>query len=342
MSTQTCLHPVYVRAIGIEVPCGICFECLKAKKREWVTRLLAESQSYSDSCFVTLTYDGASLPKDNSLHYEHIQLFLKRLRWHLDSIGDPKIRYLCVGEYGPRGSRRPHYHLILFGLRRDTLDLYRPHPSFKYTVSRLLNRFWSYGFNTVGTVTEASIKYCASYCFKKLGTWDKGKDVYYENLARIKTEKMAKLGSLAEHPFDKGAPKYIRKRPMCHTSKGIGRTWCLEQAEQLRKTKYIQRGQFKQAIPRYFRNLLGMTVKDYKDVIDAGEEKMIKEFMEYSHRSPFTGDIRLTYPTEGYIVTKTSSNFYTGEFLLWRKARASQRHLVNLARLAQGFQRSLL
>lgn len=42
-----------------------------------------------------------------------IQLFLKRLRKNLNKYSNEKIRYIAVGEYGPK-TFRPHYHLLLW------------------------------------------------------------------------------------------------------------------------------------------------------------------------------------------------------------------------------------
>ena len=48
----------------------------------------------------------------NVLRYEDVQLFLKRLREKIYRLYGQKIRYYCVGEYGPE-HYRPHWHLIL-------------------------------------------------------------------------------------------------------------------------------------------------------------------------------------------------------------------------------------
>jgi hypothetical protein len=52
------------------------------------------------------------MPLDGSVHKEHLQKFLKLLRFHLNG---RKIRYYAVGEYGSQ-TFRPHYHLIIYGL----------------------------------------------------------------------------------------------------------------------------------------------------------------------------------------------------------------------------------
>lgn len=48
-----------------------------------------------------------------------VQLFMKRLRKHLLKYSNEKIRYVAVGEYGPKHFR-PHYHLLLWFDKLET------------------------------------------------------------------------------------------------------------------------------------------------------------------------------------------------------------------------------
>lgn len=98
----------------ITVPCGKCHACLTNKREEWTIRILEEAKSYLKCCFITLTINdnnivyGATEP---TLVKNDIVLFMKRLRKRLNF----PIRFYCVGEYGTK-TRRPHYHLMIFGL----------------------------------------------------------------------------------------------------------------------------------------------------------------------------------------------------------------------------------
>ena len=47
------------------------------------------------------------------LYYRDIQLFLKRLRKHINKYYGEKIRFYVIGEYGTK-SLRPHWHCLLF------------------------------------------------------------------------------------------------------------------------------------------------------------------------------------------------------------------------------------
>jgi len=132
-----------------------------------------EVRLHDVSSFVTLTYGPEHLPPGESLRYSDVQAFLKRLRkW----AGRP-LRFFCCGEYGPEGNR-PHYHLILFGLRFDDSEPWSRNPNGDVLYrSAVLERLWRLGFCTVGAVTEQSAGYVARYSLKKV-TGDAGKRHY--------------------------------------------------------------------------------------------------------------------------------------------------------------------
>jgi len=128
-----------------EFGCGNCLPCRINYRDLWTMRLLMESQSYAvDEClFVTLTYDQENVPRNGSLQPRDLALFLKRLR---KRIAPKRLRYYGIGEYGEQGER-PHYHLILFGVR--SLDAVR--------------ESWAKGLVHVGTFSEQSAAYVTGY-----------------------------------------------------------------------------------------------------------------------------------------------------------------------------------
>lgn len=168
----SCLNPYVLRLPGSAfpsaVPCRKCILCLSQKSINWGNRIELESLAYSpeEVCFCTLTYSPEHLPtfteaefNDSlgivdpsdepipTLRYSDVQLFLKRLRKMLSY----KIRFFCCGEYGSvRG--RPHYHLIIFGLR--PFD----HP--------LVSLAWSRGIVDVQVAGVKAFSYCAKYMTK--------------------------------------------------------------------------------------------------------------------------------------------------------------------------------
>lgn len=119
--------------------------------------MLLEGAKHKDSSFVTLTYDDEHLPPDNSLSPADLRLFIKRLRkW----MGTKRLRYYAVGEYGERKSR-PHYHMIAFGLSCTPDN------------EKKVREIWGCGHVMLGTVSHASLSYCASYMVKGASHTDK-------------------------------------------------------------------------------------------------------------------------------------------------------------------------
>ena len=80
---------------------------MRAHRRHWTGRLLAESASSVATWFVTLTYGGGDHSAAVVLDYRHVQKSLDRLRRKYD------FKYCVVGEHG--GERdRAHWHAIIF------------------------------------------------------------------------------------------------------------------------------------------------------------------------------------------------------------------------------------
>lgn len=152
----------------LKLPCGQCMECRIAKAREWSIRLLHESFLHERNCFITLTYDDEHLPSNGSLNYDDCQKFLKRLRKFLDENFGRKIRFYACGEYGTM-SMRPHFHLIVFGedfsFDRKIWSVRHGNKLFR---SASLERLWTYGYSSIGSVSYDSVMYVARYVTKKI------------------------------------------------------------------------------------------------------------------------------------------------------------------------------
>jgi len=145
-----------------EIPCGICILCQQEKCRQAAVRITHEAQLWEENSFLTLTYTDAQLPNYNSLNYEHLKKFWKRLR---KAVG--KLRYYAVGEYGDE-SLRPHYHACVFGhafTENRKIVQYTPHLLWD---SPFLEKVWGHGMVRVGTLDYATARYTASYVQKKL------------------------------------------------------------------------------------------------------------------------------------------------------------------------------
>lgn len=140
----------------VDVPCGHCDECREAYARAWSDRCMLEANHSKDVYFLTLTYSDSFNP--GSLRKRDLQLFMKRLR---KQVG-PGCRFFASGEYGPHGSHRPHYHLVLFNCPLSLLP--NGH-------AKEIDKAWPYGFHVVDVVTPKRCAYVAGYTSKKLAGW---------------------------------------------------------------------------------------------------------------------------------------------------------------------------
>lgn len=148
----------------LKLPCGQCTGCRLERSRQWATRVLHESSCYEFNSFVTLTYDNAHLPVNQSLRYRDFQLFMKRLRKHFGP-----VRFYMCGEYGEGVARRPHYHACLFGVFFSDRVYHSKSGSGEDLYSSvLLDSLWQNGLSTIGDVTFDSAAYVARYCMKKV------------------------------------------------------------------------------------------------------------------------------------------------------------------------------
>ena len=147
----------------VQVKCGQCIGCRLDYTRNWAIRCLHESQTHTENCFITLTYDDDNLPSDSSLVKHHLQDFFKRLRRRVEP---KKIKYFACGEYGERYSR-PHYHACVFNHDFEDKELWSTKQGVKLYISKKLQSIWKKGFSTVGDVTFDSAAYVARYILKK-------------------------------------------------------------------------------------------------------------------------------------------------------------------------------
>ena len=166
----------------VEIPCGQCIECRLNRSRRWADRCMLELGYHESSYFLTLTYDNDHIPKNlifdedtgdvyaenATLVKRDLQLFMKSLRSTYKRKGyDNKLRFYACGEYGSQ-TKRPHFHLIVFGLKLDDLVLYkRNFNGDNLYNSQFISDIWKKGFCVVGDVTWESCAYVARYIMKK-------------------------------------------------------------------------------------------------------------------------------------------------------------------------------
>lgn len=249
------------------VPCRKCILCRRKKCREWAIKLYHESQYYSKMCMITLTFRPKFLlsPKLKTLtkYHKHkkydgtvintkkkyttmigphyitdvkktgwlITLFIKKLRKILDT-KDIKISYFAVGEHGTQNTRRAHWHILFFGIDKNTLksvNIGMSKKSKEIYFSPLIDKLWSYkkikiGMHTISDVTTNTIKYVANYTMKKMY---KEKEKQYPTIMR------------------------------CSSHNKIGKKWARRYHLELRKEYLLDKDGFKYSIPEsYYKEML--------------------------------------------------------------------------------------
>lgn len=138
--------------------CGKCIECLKEYSQIWAMRCMDEASMHMQNCCITLTYAET----DGNLHKDHLQKFIKRLRYYVEPT---KIRYFGCGEYGGM-KNRPHYHLIIFGWCPDDLQYLYGRKNVEHYKSKYVEEIWSYGIVEVTHISYEACLYCAKYLTK--------------------------------------------------------------------------------------------------------------------------------------------------------------------------------
>lgn len=228
------------------IPCGQCIGCRIRKREDWACRIEMEAKTSKPHSiwFVTLTYDDKNIPgvnhetgevirgalykrqkgdlKENqTLWYEDVQKFLKRLR----KASEPGLRYFCAGEYGEK-TGRPHYHLILFNYIPEKLEPYRLLSKEGYYTDTRITRCWPYGIHNMSEpATSKAFSYTAGYVTKKIGD---------ETMEHIKRGLRPPFAMMSLKP-------------------GLGEEYYLQNKKQIWEQGYIQLSNGKRAaIPRYF------------------------------------------------------------------------------------------
>lgn len=202
--------------------CGSCEFCRKRRSMELALRCVLHASLYKQNCFLTLTYDESLPGYHNEFQYSDIQKFKKKLRRHCEYHFKKKIQVFNVHEYGKNGKK--HWHLVVFNhdfsTEESPLVLYTVRNGNKLFTSSVLDSLWSFGFSTIGNVTEASAMYQAQYTQKD---------------------------------FKNGNSNNSKRAHSRHS--GIGRDYFLAQYNQILRLGYVPFQGRKAPIPRYFLKL---------------------------------------------------------------------------------------
>lgn len=231
--------------------CGTCLHCRINRSRVWQHRIMLETRLHQESSFITLTYKDETLPEDQSLEPEDLQLFMKRIRYYANKNRERNIRFFGVGEYGST-SFRAHYHVCLFGVSPFEESMVEKAWSF---------RGEPYGHRHNGELNEKSAAYITGYVIK---------DAMQCDPARLgRTPEFMRCSTGGKNPKTKG---------------GIGAGQARLYAQKLRNNKSfkekfvetVKHGRKERPLGRYL-------VKVIADELGATEEDYIQRLYDYQN-----------------------------------------------------------
>lgn len=266
---------------AVKIPCGKCIGCRLEYSRQWANRCMLEAQYYPENqvWFTTVTYNDKYVPKvytedfwkgrvvsGLTLRKRDFQLWMKRLR---KEFSECKIRFFAAGEYGSE-TFRPHYHVILFGLKLDDLELWSTsQKKFPLFTSKRLAKTWSKCYNIDSSTGVPLVDSKGSYAPLAEESWNEG-DKLYEPFGRIVVapcswETCAYTARYTAKKSNTQFPEFFEKfqleAPFTLMSRkpGIGRQY-YEDHKDLYDYRYInlpgKEGGIKFTAPRYYDRLL--------------------------------------------------------------------------------------
>jgi len=265
----------------MEVACGQCLGCRVDHRLMWSIRIVHEASMHVDNfgnSWATLTYrdrsacnpeqtkNGYHIDRQGQLHPQHVSDFIRALR---KGNQDHKIRYFYCGEYGDE-NQRPHYHICLFNHSFNDQYLWKDDEGVYTYTSRELEKYWPWGFSTVGELNMQTASYTAGYCFKKI-TGERANDHY------LRCDEHGEAYWLL--------PEYIRMSTGRGKPSGLGASFYAKYKSDIFPSDISPvpgHGQ-SQLVPRYYQNILA----EQNPVMLEGIKKLRQEFIT-KHAADFT------------------------------------------------------
>lgn len=161
--------PIYdTRVLTVEIPCGRCIECCRAKAREWQARLSEEIKDWKYMYFVTFTFSPAGLREILFKHgiEENNAAAAFALRHSLElyrKYNKKSYRHWFVTELGHEGTERIHMHgIIFFNEPQEFCKIEQKKDGWMCSW-----KYWRYGHIFVGDyVNQQSVNYMVKYMNK--------------------------------------------------------------------------------------------------------------------------------------------------------------------------------
>lgn len=163
---------------GIEVRCGKCLNCLADRAMTKGMRVMHEAEADKEYkiYFLTFTYDDKHVKRVNG----YMTLSKKDTRKKRDKIYSRLYRkakkhnkeyhkmykYMIAGEYGEKGTERPHYHMVLLIKKYKSKILHE-----------FIKEFKGGRYEVEEAETKKAIFYTSGYTAKKIGQRAKIKEI---------------------------------------------------------------------------------------------------------------------------------------------------------------------
>lgn len=148
-------------------PCGKCPACQANRQRAFTFRLDQERDNASFYLWLTLQYDDDHVPRypDGEMCFskQHCRGFFEKLRKRYSP--NCTFKHFLVSEYGPNGTKRPHYHCLLFvySTEQDLQKLYNQKVEMRDFVC---DKAWPYGHVECKNFHDRVLRYITKYCMK--------------------------------------------------------------------------------------------------------------------------------------------------------------------------------
>lgn len=257
---------------SFHVPCGQCIGCRLDRSRQWADRMMLELDHSKTAVFALLSYDEEHVPRSKvnpkylSLRKSDISKFVKDLRSYFSNKGagpERSIRFYAGLEYGDE-TRRPHAHIILFGLSLEDCGADLLHPKFFNSFHEpiyetpVLDKVWKKGITGAGYVSWQTCAYTARYVTKKLT--GRMSDVY----AELGIEPEASLMS---------------RRPGIGGFYAIDHPECLSEDEIFIDDRFGEKSRASVHVPKYIFKNLELTNPDLYSIIKSQRAEYAEDLM---------------------------------------------------------------
>ncbi|UPW42009.1 replication initiator protein [Dipodfec virus RodF1_38] len=151
--SQQYLHPFDIAKKVLLVPCGKCPECIRQMRNDWKIRLSLElthqRKMHRSSYFVTITFSPEYYERALKDPTKVFRAMMETYRHKFKT----SIKHAFFQEFGTQGTRRLHFHGLLFGC--------------PFRISEIREVFSAFGYCWIRPVRPADAGYTSKYVCKQ-------------------------------------------------------------------------------------------------------------------------------------------------------------------------------